>query len=106
MIEPVSILAAALSGAFVVVAGAGYALFFAFSRLLNRPRLMPLAYGCYAVLAACVGVLADALSLDGYWWLVVMVMLIGYLWAPHAIWNLSVATHADAPHHLNEEKQS
>jgi hypothetical protein len=37
--------------------------------------------------------LARALDLGGAWRAVVIVMLVGYLLAPHAIWHLSVATH-------------
>ena len=97
MLEPVAaanLLAAAVSGALVVLAGAGYAIFFALSRLMGRAALLRWAYGCYVVLAAAVWGLADTLSLVGYWWLLVVAMLIGYLLAPHGIWHLCVATHA------------
>jgi len=95
MTEPIPLLAAALSGAFIVLSGAGYALLFAVARLFEKPGLMPAAYGCYLVLVGCAVVLAGTLSLAGAWWLLVALMLVGYLFAPHAIWHLSVATHAD-----------
>lgn len=97
--QPVSqenLLIAAIAGAVVVLAGAGYALLFAFSKLLDRPSLMTPAYGFYACLALSVMVLSETLSLHGYWWILVFLMLIGYLLAPHGIWHLCVATHRNA----------
>ena len=96
MLEPVAqdgLLTAAIAGALVVLAGAGYALLFALSRLMNRPALLYAAYVCYLVLATSVLFLAAALSLYGYWWILVGLMLAGYLLAPHGIWQLCVATH-------------
>lgn len=98
MIEPVSeanLLAAALAGAFVVLAGAGYALLFALSRVLDKPSLMPVAYVSYVLLAISVVVLADSLHLGGYWRALVFLMLAGYLLAPHGIWHLCVAVHEE-----------
>ena len=99
MFEPVTqdnLLAAAVSGALVVVAGAGYALLFALSKVSGRATLLRWAYGCYIALAVAVWVLVDTLYLMGYWWLLVVAMLIGYLLAPHGIWHLCVATHPQA----------
>jgi hypothetical protein len=39
--------------------------------------------------------LADALHLTGFWISIVVVMLVGYLLAPHGIWLLCVNTHDD-----------
>jgi hypothetical protein len=93
-VELHDLLAAVLAGALTVMAGALYALLFAWSRVYRNPRLLPAAYGAYAVLAASVGVLATTLHLDGFWWLVTLMMLVGYGLAPHGIWHLCVATHA------------
>jgi len=71
------------SAASVILFGAIYALTFAWSRLKNRPRLMPLAYAAYLGLFAAV---------------IVLLMLAGYLVAPHAIWHLCVGTHAEDLH--------
>ena len=100
MIEPVSgadLLAAAVAGAFVVLAGAGYALLFALSRVLDKPAMMPVAYLSYGLLVVSVVVLADSLHLVGYWWTLVFLMLAGYLLAPHGIWHLCVAVHKEEP---------
>jgi len=101
MIEPVKIadfFVTFFSAATVIVFGALYALLFAYSRIKNVPRLMPLAYAAYAVLFAAVIVLANVAHLFGnlFWVCVVMLMLAGYLLAPHAIWHLCVGTHAAA----------
>lgn len=57
---------------------------------------MPLAYAAYAVLFASVIVLASVANLFGslFWVFVVILMLAGYLAAPHAVWHLCVNTHA------------
>lgn len=99
MIEPVKMadfFATFFSAAAVILFGALYALLFAYSRIRNMPRLMPLAYAAYAVLFASVLVLASAANLFGslFWVSVVMLMLAGYFAAPHAVWHLRVNTHA------------
>lgn len=86
------------SAASVIVFGALYALLFACSRFKKMPRLMPLAYAAYAVLFVSVIELANVANLFGslFWVCVVILMLAGYLLAPHAIWHLCIGTHAAA----------
>lgn len=103
MIEPVKMadfFVAFCSAASVILFGALYALLFAYARIKNAPRLMPLAYAAYAVLFAAVIILATVANLFGnpFWVLVIMLMLLGYLAAPHAIWHLCVTTHATTQH--------
>lgn len=103
MIEPVKLadfFVTFFSAASVILFGALYALLFAYSRIKNVPRLMPLAYAAYAVLFASVIVLANVAHLFGslFWVCIVVLMLAGYLLAPHAIWHLCVDTHAAACH--------
>lgn len=96
-LEPVALgdmLLAVMAGAFVVLFGALYAAFFAFARLHRLPRLLHLAHLSFALLAACVTLLASALNLDGFWSLLVVLLLAGYFIAPRLIWRLSEATHA------------
>jgi len=90
------ILLGALAGAGIVLSGAFYALFFALGRLYESrlPRLV--AWGAYGTLVACTAVLVAVLDLGGPWRWIVVVLLVGYLAAPNAIWHLSVATHVDA----------
>ncbi|HEX8980305.1 MAG TPA: hypothetical protein VF811_11405 [Parasulfuritortus sp.] len=100
MIEPVQLadfFTVFFSAAMVIVAGAVYALLFAFARLKKLPRLMPFAYLAYAGLAASAVTLARAANLLNHplWAGIVGLMLLGYLVAPHAIWHLCVGTHAD-----------
>lgn len=109
MIEPVRMadfFVTFFSAAAVILFGALYALLFAYSRIRNIPRLMPLAYAAYAALFASVIVLASVANLFGslFWTLVVMLMLAGYLVAPHAVWHLCVTTHA-MPCHDNPGRQ-
>ncbi len=100
LIEPVKLadfFTVFFSAASVIMFGASYALLFAWSRVRDRPRLMPLAYVAYAGLFVSVIVLALAANLfnNGFWTFIVLLMLFGYLVAPHAIWHLCVGTHAD-----------
>jgi len=105
MIEPVALqdfFLTFFSAAMVILTGALYALLFAYARVRQRPRLMPLAYLAYLGLVASVLVLAMVANLfaTGFWTFIVVLMLIGYLLAPHAIWHLCVGTHAhDHPDH-------
>lgn len=100
MLEPVKLanfFTVFFSAASVILFGATYALLFAWSRIRSRPRLMPLAYGAYAGLFVSVIVLAQAANLfhNTFWSFIVLLMLAGYLVAPHAIWHLCVGTHVD-----------
>ncbi len=98
MIEPVELadfFITFFSAASVIIFGALYALLFAFSRMKNVPRLMPLAYAAYAALFVSVMVLANVANLFGslFWQFIVFLMLVGYLLAPRFIFKLCVATH-------------
>ncbi len=92
-----------MSGAAIVLFGALYALFFALGRLHKRRSLMIAAATAFLVLAVAVVVLARALHLEGYWLVITAVMLIGYFFAPRAIWNLCVGTHG-AKHPENQAR--
>lgn len=97
MIEPVELqnfFITFFSAAMVVIMGALYALLFAWSRLHKARGLMFLAYTAYAGLFASVMILANATNLEGYWQIIVVMMVVGYLLAPHGIWHLCVGTHA------------
>lgn len=98
MIQPVELanfFTVFFSAASVILFGAGYALLFAWSRVRNRPGLMPLAYLSYVGLFVSVLTLAFAANLfvNGFWTFIVLLMLVGYLVAPHGIWHLCVQTH-------------
>lgn len=99
MIEPVALkdfFLTFFSAAMVILCGALYALLFAYARVRQRPRLMPLAYAAYLGLVASVLVLALVANLfaTAFWTFIVALMLVGYLLAPHGIWHLCVGTHA------------
>ena len=96
MLDPVAIeniFAAALAGAMVIILGGLYALLFAFAKIRNSSRLQTGAYISYALLFASTLFLARYLNLDGWWRWIILVMVVGYLLAPHAIWHLCVGTH-------------
>lgn len=100
MIEPASLanfFTIFFSAAMVIMLGALYALLFAYSRLKRDSRLMPVAYLSYIGLFVSTLFLADAANLLKHplWTVIVVLMLVGYLLAPHAIWHLCVGTHAE-----------
>jgi hypothetical protein len=108
MIEPVALadfFITFFSAAMVILFGALYALLFAYSRVKGMPRLMLLAYAAYAGLFVSVMTLAGVASLFSttFWSVIVLLMLAGYLLAPHAIWQLCVGTHADEHEGEDEE---
>lgn len=89
------ILVGAIAAAFIVVSGALYASLFALGRLYASTMMLRLAWAAFALLVACTFALTHALQLGGAWLWVIAAMLIGYFFAPKAIWHLSVGTHAD-----------
>lgn len=110
MLEPVKLANFFLvffSAALVILFGASYALLFAWSRVKDRPQLLLVAYAAYAGLFFSVITLAFAANLfnNAFWTFIVLLMLVGYLIAPHAIWRLCIGTHADEAHHLKVSQQ-
>jgi len=97
MIDPVEMqnfFTAFFSGALVIVFGAVYALLLAWGRLKKSRGFVLAAYACYAALAAAVLVLSETMNFSGFWNVLTVVMLLGYLLAPHGIWLLSRDTHS------------
>ena len=98
MIEPVKLadfFVTFFSSAAIILSGALYALLFAWSRVHAKPRLMPWAYVSYGVLFVSVLALIRAANMNTAFWISIgVLMLVGYLLAPHAIWHLCTATHA------------
>ena len=88
-----NLLLGALSGAFIVLSGALYALLFALGKLRASRTLNYGAYLAYGMLVIFSLLLLRALSLEGFWTAVVLIMLAGYFLAPKAIWHLCVGTH-------------
>lgn len=95
-----------LAGALVVLFGALYALLFALGKMGNKRFLHGLALLAYLGFAFSVWLLADALVMEGFWLLIVAVMLVGYLLAPRLIWRLCVGTHAGQEDHSGNQETS
>ena len=81
------------AAALIILAGGCYALFYAWARLTGKKSLFLLAGGFYLVLIASTVALSRALHLDGIWFVLTGLMLMGYLFAPPAIWRLCAGTH-------------
>lgn len=98
MIEPVALedfFITFFSSALIILAGASYALLFAWSKVNPNFRIKIAAYVSYAVLIFSVVVLTRAAHFQGYWLIISLVMVVGYFFAPIGIWHLCVKTHAD-----------
>ena len=97
MIEPVAIqdfFITFFSSALIILAGASYALLFAWSKVHSSTRIKVAAYAAYAVLILSVAELTRAAQFQGHWPIISLVMVIGYFFAPIGIWHLCVKTHA------------
>jgi len=96
MIEPVALkdfFITFFSAALIILAGASYALLFAWSKVNSNRRIKISAYLSYVVLLAAVYRLTLAANLVGYWQILSYVMVIGYFFAPIGIWYLCEKTH-------------
>jgi hypothetical protein len=97
MIQPVELqdfLLTFFVSALVILSGACYGLFYAWSKLAGKPGFLRWAYLAYAMLSASVLVLTRTAHLEGYWLALAIIMLLGYFLAPRAIFRLCAATHA------------
>jgi hypothetical protein len=107
MIEPVALedfFITFFSSALIILAGASYALLFAWSRVNPNLRIKIAAYVSYAMLVLAVAELTRAAQFQGYWLIISVVMVIGYFFAPIGIWHLCVKTHVDTDLTTTEDK--
>lgn len=98
MIEPVALkdfFITFFASALIILAGAGYALLYAWSKVNANARIKFLAYLSYAVLVLSVIELTRAANFSGYWLIISIAMAVGYFFAPIGIWHLCVKTHQD-----------
>jgi hypothetical protein len=98
MIEPIALkdfFISFFSSALIILAGAGYALLYAWSKIKSNSRIKWLAYLCYAVLLVSVAELTRAANFSGFWLMLSVVMVIGYFFAPIGIWHLCDKTHTE-----------
>lgn len=107
MIQPVALqdfFVTFFSSALIILAGAGYALLFAWSKVNPNPRIKIASYFSYLVLIVAVFYLTEAANFTGYWLSLSVVMVIGYFFAPIGIWHLCVKTHAENHNSTLEKK--
>jgi hypothetical protein len=107
MIQPVAMqdfFITFFSSALIILAGASYALLFAWSKVNTNFRIKIAAYVSYIVLIVAVVLLTRAANFTGYWLSLSAVMVVGYFFAPIGIWHLCVKTHAENHHKTLEEK--
>jgi hypothetical protein len=98
MIEPVALqdfFITFFSSALIILAGASYAILFAWSKVNPNFNIKFAAYFSYGVLILSVAELTRAAQFHGYWLIISLVMVIGYFFAPIGIWHLCINTHAD-----------
>ena len=107
MIQPVAMqdfFITFFSSALIILAGASYALLFAWSKVNANFRIKIAAYVSYIVLIVAVVLLTRSANCTGYWLSLSAVMVVGYFFAPIGIWHLCVKTHAENHHKTLEEK--
>ena len=92
------ILLSTFSGAMVVISGGFYALLFALGRINNHRLSSRLSLLSYVLLVLFTYLLSRSLALQGFWVFVIAVMLVGYFFAPRAVWHLCVGTHEQTGH--------
>ena len=98
MIEPVELkdfFITFFSAALIIMAGASYALLFAWSKVNSNRRIKISSYVAYSVLLVAVYRLSLATHLTGHWQIISYLMVIGYFFAPIGIWYLCKKTHDD-----------
>jgi len=96
MIEPVALkdfFVTFYSSALIIMAGASYALLFTWSKVNSRLIIKLSAYLSYLILLISVYQLTLAANLTGYWQIISYLMVVGYFFAPIAIWHLCKKTH-------------
>ncbi len=109
MLEPVALkdfFITFFSSALIIMAGASYALLFAWSKVNSRLSIKLSAYVSYLILLASVYQLTLAANLIGYWRIISYLMVIGYFFAPIAIWHLCKQTHDDPKSITSLEKKN
>ena len=84
-----------LTSALILLFGAVYALLFTFAKIKSNRNYFYAAYFSYGALSISIFSLTISANLvkHPFWILVVGLMLLGYFFAPQAIWKLCVATH-------------
>lgn len=104
MIEPIALEDFFISffiSALIILSGACYALLYAWSKINSQIWLRWGAYFAYLILLISVAILTKVAHFSGYWLWLSAVMVIGYFFAPIAIWHLCVQTH----HQSNQENK-
>lgn len=94
------------SSALIILFGALYAIFFTFAKFKDRKMFFSLAYIAYGSLLISIFVLADAANLAThiFWRSVIVLMMMGYFFAPRLIWHLCIATHSDESARSDEKR--
>ena len=106
MIDPVALqdyFVTFFSAAMIIMAGASYALLYAWSKVNASLRIKLAAYFSYLVLILSVIELTRAAQFQGYWLIISFLMVIGYFFAPIGIWYLCEKTHNDLTITTEEE---
>ncbi len=96
MIEPIALqdfFTTFFVSALIILAGASYALLFAWSKVNPKTVIKISAYVAYAILVVSVIILSQTAHFTGYWLAIAWLMIIGYFFAPIVIWHLCVRTH-------------
>tara|TARA_Y100000389_G_scaffold66620_1_gene62777 strand:- start:236 stop:547 length:312 start_codon:yes stop_codon:yes gene_type:complete len=89
----IDLLGSAISGALVVLFGAGYALLFAFSQLKKSKGMLVSSFASYLCLVIAINYLLNALQMSGWGIGLIWFVILGYFLGPIFIWYLTLQTH-------------
>lgn len=96
MIEPVALqdfFTLFFAAALVIMAGASYALLYAWSKTNPNFSIKVAAYVAYAILLIAIITVSRAANFSGSWQVLTIMLAIGYFFAPIGIWQLCIKTH-------------
>jgi hypothetical protein len=83
------------SSAGLITCATLYAILFAFARLHQSHKLLLLAYLAYLGLLLSVVYLSMAANFEGFWIILSFLLILGYFYAPKAMYKLCTATHSE-----------
>ncbi len=102
MVEPVALadfFLSFFSGAMIILIATLYAGLFAWAKLKQNAALIRWQWFVYGLLLCCILVFAKVMHLTGEWFVLVLLMALGYAGMPRLIWSLCVATHTGEENH-------
>lgn len=84
---------AMMMGTGILLSGSAYAFLLAIGKLYKKIYYLILAYASYLILSIIALLFSMMLHLEGVWLIAPVILLAGYLFAPHVILHLCISTY-------------